>query len=605
MMASDAEKGHNATQPSIVYGPATPVPLTMTFGELLDYHVEVRGHKDAVISHPQGVKISWQQLSERSIKMARALAGDGVGKGSLVAISLGSRIEYFETFFACARLGAALVMLNYAYAESEMVALLKLVSKWSVRLEYARVISNPYVKIDPKIMVASPGFTYYDNTKLLPKIAAEVPSIKRFVTMEDIEQRYHLTGPLQRSVAYEEYLAPYTSLDKAKLLRNNVSPHDMVNVQFTSGSTGLPKPVALSHYNIMNCGRNIWQQTRMTADDVICLPVPLFHSFGMIVGISSSTIAGSALVLPHEIFNAEKTLQCIEKYKCTAIYGVPTMFITEMAHVTFTKRDRSTIKFGIIAGAAMPPELLKRITSAFPLPRLYTCWGMTELSSFATMMHETDTFKKRTTTAGRLFPNFVAKVVEPNSGKVVPWGEKGELVVSGYGQMSEYLYHQKKTKEALRQHAEDLEHDGVGALDDGSLRTWMHTGDEGKLDAEGYFIITGRIKDLVIRGGENIAPMEIEDRLIEHEAVVQAQIIGVPDERYGEELGAFLELRRGSMRPSDDELRAFVKEKLARFKAPRYFWWLGQCENIPGEWPKTASGKVSKPDLRNILKSLL
>jgi acyl-CoA synthetase (AMP-forming)/AMP-acid ligase II len=457
------------------------------------------------------------------------------------------------------------------------------------------------------ILVASPGFTFYDNTKVLPKIAAEVSSIKRLVIMEDIEQKYHLSGPLQRSVAYEDYLVPYTSLDKANLPQTHVSPHDMVNVQFTSGSTGLPKPVALSHYNIMNCGRNIWQQTRMTADDVICLPVPLFHSFGMIVGISSSTVAGSALVLPHEIFNAEKTLQCIEKYKCTAIYGVPTMFITEMAHATFSKTDRSTIKFGIIAGAAMPPELLKRITSAFPLPRLYTCWGMTELSSFATMMHETDTFEKRTTTAGRLFPNFVAKVVEPNTGKVVPWGEKGEFVVSGYGQMSEYLHHKKKTEEALRQHEEDLEPDGVGALDDGSLRTWMHTGDEGKFDAEGYFIITGRIKDLVIRGGENIAPMEIEDRLIEHEAVIQAQIIGVPDDRYGEELGAFLELKEGSTRPSDDELRAFVREKLARFKAPRYFWWLGQSEGgkVPDEWPKTASGKVSKPDLRNVLKSLL
>jgi acyl-CoA synthetase (AMP-forming)/AMP-acid ligase II len=205
--------------------------------------------------------------------------------------------------------------------------------------------------------------------------------------MEDIERKYILSTPLQRSVAYEDYLAPY-SADRAALPQVPVSSHDMVNVQFTSGSTGLPKPVALSHYNIMNCGRNIWQQTRMTAEDVICLPVPLFHSFGMIVGISSSTVAGSALVLPHEIFNAEKTLQCIERYKCTAIYGVPTMFITEMAHAVFGKTDRSTIKFGIIAGAAMPPELLKRITSAFPLPRLYTCWGMTELSSFATMMHD-------------------------------------------------------------------------------------------------------------------------------------------------------------------------------------------------------------------------
>jgi len=365
--------------------------------------------------------------------------------------------------------------------------------------------------------------------------------------------------------------------------------------------------VALSHYNLINCGRNIWQQTRMTDQDRICLPVPLFHSFGMIVGISSSIVAGSALVLPSETFNAKKTLEGIEKYKCTAIYGVPTMFVTEMAEKSFDSIDRSTIKFGIIAGAAMPPELLRRITKVFPLPRLYTCWGMTELSSFVTMMHETDPYEKQIGTAGRLFPNFVAKVVEPNSGKVLRWGDRGELVISGYGQMSEYLHNKEKTEEALRYHQEDLEPGGVGALERGRLRRWMHTGDEGFLDPEGYFVITGRIKDLVIRGGENIAPMEIEDRLIEHDAVAQASIVGVPDEKYGEELGAFVELREGYSRPGDEELRVFVREKLARFKAPRYFWWLGgENSQMPDNWPKTASGKISKPDLRKLVeKSLL
>lgn len=452
-------------------------------------------------------------------------------------------------------------------------------------------------------MVSSPGFTFYDYTKLWPKVASEVPSIKRFVMTEDIGQKYRFSHPLDKLAWYEDYLKPFDA-SLASLPQITTSPHDMINVQFTSGSTGLPKPVALSHYNIMNCGRNIWQQTRMTAEDRICLPVPLFHSFGMIVGIASSTVGGSSLILPHEIFSAEKTLQCIEKYKCTAIYGVPTMFVTEMAHKIFDSVDRSTIKFGIIAGAAMPPELLKRITTSFPLPRLYTCWGMTELSSFATMMHETDPYEKRIKTAGRLFPNFVAKIVKPNTGEVLPWGDRGEIVVSGYGQMSEYLHNKKKTEEALQYHQEDLDH-GVGPLGDGSLRKWMHTGDEGFLDQEGYFVISGRIKDIVIRGGENISPMEIEDRIIEHEAIAQASIVGVPDEKYGEELGAFVELREGCNRPSDDELRAFVREKLARFKAPRYFWWLGAGNKVPDTWPKTASGKISKPDLRKLVEDLL
>ena len=454
-------------------------------------------------------------------------------------------------------------------------------------------------------MVAPPGFAWYDYTKMLPKLASEVPTIEKFLIIDDIEQKYHLSDPLARSVKYEEYLRQFDA--SAQALPNvSISPHDMVNVQFTSGSTGLPKSVALSHYNIMNCGRYIGQQTRMTAEDRICLPVPLFHSFGMIVGISSSTVAGSALILPNEIFNAKKTLQCIERYKCTAVYGVPTMFVTEMEQKDFDSIDRSTIKFGIIAGAAMPPELLRRIVTVFPMPRLYTCWGMTELSSFATMMHETDPYEKRIKTAGRLFPNFVAKIVKPDTGEVLPWGEKGEIVASGYGQMSEYLHNKKKTEEALRQHQEDLERGGVGALGDGSLRKWMHTGDEGYLDPEGYFVISGRIKDLVIRGGENISPMAIEDRLVEHEAVAQTAIVGVPDEKYGEELGAFMELREGSSRPSDEDLRAFVREKLARFKAPRYFFWLrGDDSKVPDEWPKTASGKISKPDLRKLVESLI
>ncbi|EME41478.1 hypothetical protein DOTSEDRAFT_176641 [Dothistroma septosporum NZE10] len=574
--------------PSIVYGPSMPVPLTLTFSQLLDHNAEVRGDRPAVISHPQqGLTLSFRQLRERSIKLARAMSQDGIGKGDLVAISLGSRVEYFETFFACTYLGAALVLLNYAYAESEFLALLKIVK--------------------PKMMVASPGFTFYDNTKILPKLATEVPSIGRFIIMDDLEQKYHLSEDLERSAQYEKYIEQYDA-EVSALPEVSISPHDMVNVQFTSGSTGLPKSVSLSHYNIMNCGRYIWQQVRITDQDRICQPTPLFHSFGMIVGISTATVAGASLILPNEIFNSKKTLECIEQYKCTGIYGVPTMFVTEMEQKEFPDIDRSTIKFGIIAGAAMPPELLKRIVTTFPVPRLYTCWGMTELSSFVTMMHETDPYEKRIKTAGRLFPHCVAKIVQPNTGKVVPWGEKGEIVASGYGQMAEYINNKEKTEETLRYHEEDLQPDGVGGIGPAGaqLRKWMHTGDEGYLDPEGYFVISGRIKDLIIRGGENIAPMEIEDRIVEHEAIAQVSIVGVPDDKYGEEVLAFLECREGrwDSRPSDDEIRAFVREKLARFKAPRYFFWL-RDGRAPEEWPKTASGKVSKPHLRKVAEQLI
>jgi acyl-CoA synthetase (AMP-forming)/AMP-acid ligase II len=451
------------------------------------------------------------------------------------------------------------------------------------------------------MLVAPAGFIYYDYTKLFPKLEKEVKQLEKFVLLKDLDGKYKYDADGAKYVDYEKYLQQYKP-DANALPKVDISPHDMVNVQFTSGSTGLPKNVALSHYNIMNCGRYIWQQVRMTDADRVCLPVPLFHSFGMIVGISSSTVAGSALVLPSELFNAAKALECIEKYKCTAVYGVPTMFVNYMAHESFAKTDRSTIKFGIIAGAAMPPQLLKRIVKDFPVPRLYTCWGMTELSSFVTMMHETDTFEKQIETAGRLFPHYVGKIVKPDSGEVVPWGDKGEIVISGFGQMSGYLFNKVKSDESLKYHEEDLEPGGVGGLGDGTvLRRWMHTGDEGFLDPDGYFVISGRIKDIVIRGGENISPMEIEERLIEHDAIAQASIIGVPDERLGEELLTFLELKGEASKPSDDDLRAFVREKLARFKAPKYIFWIGDKEKkMPEDWPTTMSGKISKPDLRKL-----
>ena len=255
----------------------------------------------------------------------------------------------------------------------------------------------------------------------------------------------------------------------------------------------------------------------------------------------------------------------------------------------------------------MPPEFLRRVMKQFEIPRIYSCWGMTELSSFVTMMHETDPWEKRIHTTGRLFPNFILKIVEPNAGKPVAWGEKGEIVVSGYGQMSEYIGNEEKTKETLRYHEEDLEADGVGGLGGrGSkkLRPWMHTGDEGMLDDDGYLVFTGRIKDLIIRGGENISPLEIEERIAEMDEIASASVVGVPDEKYGETVGAFLELKHGSTKPEKEAIKKWVKEKLAYFKVPAHLWWLGE-EGVPDTFPLTGTGKVSKPELRKLVEDLV
>ncbi|KAK4942350.1 hypothetical protein LTR10_017957 [Elasticomyces elasticus] len=513
------------------------------------------------------------------------MAAAGISKGSLVGIISGTRYEYLEVFFACARLGAALILFNYAYNDSEMLALLK--------------------AIKPKMLFTPAGFARYDYNSVLQEAASSVPSLKDLVILANIFDKYHVSS---RSLQYHEYESFLDSKANSSWSPDpSISPHDMVNVQFTSGSTGLPKSVALSHYNIMNCGRNIWLQTRMTSEDRICCPVPLFHSFGMIVAISTITVAGSSLVFPSELYDPAAALLCIERYKCTALYGVTTMFITEMDHPTFAKTNKSSLKFGIVAGSAMPPEFLRRVMREFEIPRIYSCWGMTELSSFVTMMHETDPWDKRIHTTGRLFPHFSLKIVKPNAGEVVPWGERGEIVVNGYGQMSEYLGNKEKTDETLRLHEQDLEDGGVGGLGGRGgkkLRQWLHTGDEGMLDDDGYLVFTGRIKDLIIRGGENITPLEIEERLSEMEAIAQASVVGVPDDKYGETVGAFLELKRGARRPGDEDVKNWVRAKLARFKAPVHIWWLGD-DKVLDEWPKTMSGKISKPELRKLVDTLV
>ncbi|CDM30247.1 AMP-dependent synthetase/ligase [Penicillium roqueforti FM164] len=571
-----------SNQPSIVYGPSAPIPVSMTFGDLLSYHAQHRPDNHAIISHHQNIRLTYSQLEERSTSLAKAFSSYNVSRGDTVAIMLGSRTEYIETFFACAKLGASLVLLNFAFVLEEIV--------------------DTLTPIAPKLLVMTPSFGKFQYENILLKLSKMLPSLQAVVLVDPYKLKAQSLG--DKMVSYEVLLKQ----NFATSLPGNVSPHDIVNIQFTSGSTGTPKAAALSHYNIMNCGKNISAQMSISDKDRVCLPVPLFHSFGLIIGICTSTWSGSTIVFPSETFDADAVLKCIEGYRCTGIYGVTTMFIEEMKNPKFACTDRSSLKFGIMAGSAMPQDLLEKVATSFPVPRLYTNWGMTELSSITTMTHHSDPTPNRLHTAGRLFPNFIGKIVEPNTGRVLPWGQKGEIVISGYGVMGGgYLRNPSKTAEAMRQHVEDLEPHGVGPVDsEGNLRTWMHTGDEGYFDKDGYFVITGRIKDIIIRGGENISPVEIEARLSSHGAIVQASVVGVPNARLGEEIAAFVELTNGHAKPTDEELQKWVRASLSRFKTPKHFWWIGSPQHgVPREWPKTASGKLRKPDLREVAKELL
>ncbi|KAG0649431.1 Acyl-ligase sidI [Hyphodiscus hymeniophilus] len=385
-------------------------------------------------------------------------------------------------------------------------------------------------------------------------------------------------------------------------LEKTLSDTDILNLQFTSGSTGAPKAAALTHHGMMNCARYIGMNMDIRREDKVVIPVPLFHAFGFIIGLCTNLVQGAATVLPSEYFDAALTLRAVEKYHCTGLYGVTTMFIDQLSHPDFSRTQRSSLRFGLMAGSAMPEELLMRVTTRFPIPNIYTNWGMTELSSIATMTSASDPISKKQKTAGKLLPNLTAKIVAPNTGTVLPWGTRGEIVVSGFSVMHSYFEDVDRTVSTIRHHAEDSELD---ISDNARPRRWMHTGDEGYIDEDGYLVVTGRIKDLIIRGGENIAPLEIEARLFEHPAIKQACVFGIPNERYGEVVAAFLELEDGMTRPSNEEIREWVRGTLSRFKVPVRTWWLGDVKSgCPLEWPKTANGKVRKKDIREIGEKL-
>ncbi|OAA60212.1 AMP-dependent synthetase/ligase [Niveomyces insectorum RCEF 264] len=356
---------------------------------------------------------------------------------------------------------------------------------------------------------------------------------------------------------------------------------------------------------MVNSARYIGLQMKIQSSDVINVPVPLFHAFGLVIGLCTAILYGASVVLPSEYFEASATLTAIERYQCTGLYGVTTMFVDMLCDSQFNATKRSSLRFGLMAGSAMPNGLLTRVMEKFPIPEIYTNWGMTELSSIATMTTATDPVEKKLNSAGRLLPNFIGKIVDPDTAQVLPWGQRGEIVISGFGVMHSYYGKPEWTEKAIRHHATRTGGSKDENCDEkGNLRKWMHTGDEGYLDQDGYFVITGRIKDLIIRGGENISPNEIEARLFKHPAIKQCAVFGVPSQRYGEEVAAILELDYAAAqgrRPSDDEIKAWVREELSRYKVPVYIWWLGdEALALAIEWPKTANGKLKKAEIRKI-----
>jgi fatty-acyl-CoA synthase len=526
---------------------AHQIPLLgETIGENLDRTVARFPDRDAVISVHQGVHQTWAEFHAAVTEIARGLLALGIEPGERVGIWSPNNAEWVTLQYATAKVGAILVNVNPAYRTSE--------------LAYALAQSGV------STLVLAPRFRQADYLAMLDEVAEQAPALHRRIVL----------GPEAPPGAMRwddlRELAPRASVDQLREREALLQFDDPINIQYTSGTTGFPKGATLSHHNILNNGFFIGAGCRYDEADRVCIPVPLYHCFGMVLGNLACTTHGAAMVYPGESFDPAATLAAVQSERCTALYGVPTMFIAEIEHPRFHEFDLSSLRTGIMAGSPCPVEVMKKVQSDMHMPEVTICYGMTETSPVSFQSGTDDPVDKRVSTVGRIHPHVEAKVINPDNGRILPRGEPGELCTRGYLVMLGYWNNEEATAEAV---------DWAG---------WMHTGDLATVDADGYANIVGRIKDMVIRGGENIYPREVEEFLYQHPAVSDVQVVGVPDPKYGEELCAWVRLKEGHS-VDGNELREWCKGKIATFKIPRYWRFVDA-------FPMTVTGKIQKFKMR-------
>ncbi|KAL8847148.1 MAG: hypothetical protein Q9221_007813 [Calogaya cf. arnoldii] len=561
-----------------------PPLLDLTIGQHFASIVSQYGDRTAVVSSHQRIRLSYDELDRKSNALGQGLRSVGVKRGDRVAVSLGNNIEYAIATYAVFKLGAVLVPLNPAFNATQVIAALN-------HLEASHLVIGAETNIPRK----PPRSNVPLLQQIIPDLQRQrlqseaVPSLKQIILVENSNGRIDTTN-LKPLINYDNLLSdgnPNTSHTDPSL-----SPFDIINIQFTSGTTSLPKAACLTHRSILNNGKSIGDRMLLTPHDKICCPPPLFHCFGSILGYMATATHGSTIIFPSEAFDPLATLLAVQSEKCTALYGVPTMFLSELqllssGTVPYTGFEH--LRTGIAAGSSIPAELMKRLHKLLNLTELTICYGMTETSPVSAMTGTDDPVEKRIDSVGRLLPHVEAKIVDPlHKDKILPIGERGELAVSGYLVMSEYWGDVAKTAEVM--------------LKDEMGKIWMHTGDEAQMDTSGYLKITGRIKDLIIRGGENIHPLEIENCLLANPKVKDVSVVGLPDHRYGEVVAAFIVRAAGKESSSEreavvedeeekEEIRTWVREKLSHHLVPKYVFWVD-------DYPKTASGKIQKFKLR-------
>ena len=533
--------------PSYAHG-ASPVPLLgETIGDNLDRIARRFPGNDAVVSVHQNRRLTYAQFAAETDRLAKAFLAAGVEHGERVGIWSPNSLEWVLVQYATAKIGAVLVNVNPAYRLSE--------------LEYALRQSGV------STLVLLDRYKTSEYLAMVREVRGSLPALREVVIIGDTE-------PDEGETGWDDYVACAGEVDDAALAERKARCQfdEPINIQYTSGTTGFPKGATLSHHNILNNGFFIGEGCRYTDADRVCVPVPFYHCFGMVLGNLAITTHGATIVIPNWTFDPALTLEAVAKEMCTSLYGVPTMFIAELALPNFKDFDLHTLRTGIMAGSPCPVEVMKRVQSEMHMPEVTICYGMTETSPVSTQTMTDDPLEKRTGTVGRVHPHIEVKIVD-GEGRILPRDTPGELCTRGYSVMLGYWENGEATALAI------------------DAARYMHTGDIASMDADGYVNISGRIKDMVIRGGENVYPREIEEFLYTHPAVKDVQVIGVPDERYGEELCAWVIPHDGASL-SEEDVREYCRGKIAHYKIPRYVMF------VDG-WPMTVSGKVQKYKMRD------
>lgn len=548
---------------------ATDIPLSeSTIGQFLRETARRLPDRQAVVFREQDIRWTWREFDDHVDRLATGLLSLGIEKGDRVGIWSPNRFEWLLTQFATARIGAVLVNINPAYRVAE--------------LEYA------LQKVGCKALVTAETFKTSNYISMLLDIAPELasqqagdlriarlPELRMVISVGD----WRVSGvmPFHAVMRRGEDTLRVKGGVIIDAVGRTLSPHDPINIQFTSGTTGSPKGATLTHHNIVNNARFVAMAMKLSEADSLCIPVPLYHCFGMVLGVLACVSIGAQMVFPGEGFDAGATLAAISEERCTALHGVPTMFIAELGHPDFSSFDLSSLRTGIMAGSPCPVETMNQVVARMHMREVTIAYGMTETSPVSFQSATADPLDKRTTTVGRIQPHLEVKIVD-SLGNTLAIGETGELCTRGYSVMLGYWDDEEKTRESI-------------------IDGWMHTGDLATIDADGYCNIVGRLKDMVIRGGENVYPREIEEYLFRHPKVQNVQVFGIPDERNGEELCAWIVLRpyEGA---TEEEIKDFCRGQIAHYKIPKYIRFVS-------ELPMTVTGKVQKFAMREeMIRSL-